>query len=121
MDFEIPQEVQAKLAELDAFIEKEIRPLEREQPHTSTIAGNTRALIGKPTGHRAASGRSCSPRCGAAPIKRGHPALCAAQRARRAGRHNLAMAIVREHLAARGSGLHNDLQNESSIVGNFPQ
>src|SRR6266576_384944 len=33
---------------------------------------------------------------------------------------NLGMAIVREHLAAKGLGLHNDLQNESSIVGNFP-
>ncbi len=34
---------------------------------------------------------------------------------------NLAMAIIREHLAAKGLGLHNDLQNESSVVGNFPQ
>lgn len=34
---------------------------------------------------------------------------------------HLAMAIIREHLAARGLGLHNDLQNESSIVGNLPQ
>src|SRR5207253_9226648 len=33
---------------------------------------------------------------------------------------NLGMAIIREHLAAKGLGLHNDLQNESSIVGNFP-
>jgi hypothetical protein len=30
------------------------------------------------------------------------------------------MAIVREHLAAKGLGLHNALQNESSIVWNFP-
>jgi alkylation response protein AidB-like acyl-CoA dehydrogenase len=30
------------------------------------------------------------------------------------------MAIIREHLAAKGLGLHNDLQNEASIVGNFP-
>jgi alkylation response protein AidB-like acyl-CoA dehydrogenase len=30
------------------------------------------------------------------------------------------MAVIREHLAARGLGLHNDLQDESSIVGNFP-
>ncbi len=30
------------------------------------------------------------------------------------------MAIIREHLARKGLGLHNDLQNESSIVGNFP-
>ena len=29
------------------------------------------------------------------------------------------MAIIREHLAHKGLGLHNDLQNESSIVGNF--
>ncbi len=33
---------------------------------------------------------------------------------------NLAMAVVREHLAAKGLGLHNDLQNESSIVANNP-
>ena len=33
---------------------------------------------------------------------------------------NLEMAIIREHLATKGLGLHNDLQNESSIVGNFP-
>ncbi len=33
---------------------------------------------------------------------------------------NLEMAIVREHLAAKGIGLHCDLQNEHSIVGNFP-
>ena len=33
---------------------------------------------------------------------------------------NLKMAIIREHLAHKGLGLHNDLQNESSIVGNFP-
>ena len=30
------------------------------------------------------------------------------------------MAVIREHLAARGLGLHNDLQNEHSIVANNP-
>ena len=30
------------------------------------------------------------------------------------------MAIIREHLAAKGLGLHNDLQTEHSIVGNNP-
>ena len=34
---------------------------------------------------------------------------------------NVDMAVIREHLAAKGLGLHNDLQDESSIVGNFPQ
>jgi acyl-CoA dehydrogenase len=28
------------------------------------------------------------------------------------------MAVIRDHLARRGLGLHNDLQNESSVVGN---
>jgi len=32
----------------------------------------------------------------------------------------LRIAAIREHLAAKGLGLHNDLQDESSIVGNFP-
>ncbi|HQY13935.1 MAG TPA: acyl-CoA dehydrogenase family protein, partial [Ilumatobacteraceae bacterium] len=31
---------------------------------------------------------------------------------------NLGMAVIREHLARKGLGLHNDLQNEHSIVGN---
>src|SRR5258705_3615824 len=30
------------------------------------------------------------------------------------------MAVIREHLATQGLGLHNDLQNEHSVVGNFP-
>ena len=36
----------------------------------------------------------------------------------RNGGGNLGMAIIREHLAAKGLGLHNDLQNEHSVVGN---
>src|SRR4051812_29136793 len=36
------------------------------------------------------------------------------------GGSNLDMAVIREHLAAKGLGLHNDLQNEHSIVGNNP-
>ena len=28
--------------------------------------------------------------------------------------------MIREHLASKGLGLHNDLQNEHSIVGNLP-
>jgi alkylation response protein AidB-like acyl-CoA dehydrogenase len=43
-------------------------------------------------------------------------ALPAACKGRDGG--NLEMAIIREHLAAMGLGLHNDLQNEHSIVGN---
>jgi butyryl-CoA dehydrogenase len=60
---------------------------------------------------------------------------CVRRRSRRSGGHlrfaipkryggkdgsNLWMAVIREHFAAKGLGLHNDLQNEHSIVGNFP-
>ena len=31
---------------------------------------------------------------------------------------NLGMAVIREHFATKGLGLHNDLQNEHSIVAN---
>ena len=34
---------------------------------------------------------------------------------------NLGMAVIREHLARKPLGLHNDLQTEHSIVGNMPQ
>lgn len=30
------------------------------------------------------------------------------------------MAVIREHPAAKGFGLFNDLQTEASVVGNFP-
>ena len=33
---------------------------------------------------------------------------------------NLWMAVIRIHLARKGLGLFNDLQNEHSVVGNFP-
>jgi len=33
---------------------------------------------------------------------------------------NLWMAVIRDHFTQKGLGLHNDLQNEHSIVGNFP-
>lgn len=30
------------------------------------------------------------------------------------------LAVIRMHLARKGLGLFNDLQNEHSVVGNFP-
>lgn len=36
------------------------------------------------------------------------------------GASNFDMAVIREHLAAKGLGLFNDLQSEHSVVGNFP-
>jgi len=122
MDFEIPQDVQAYLDELDAFIEREIRPLEemddnvrffdhrREHARTDWDAGGLprkewEALLAEARGRADKAGH----------LRYAWPVDWGGK-----GGTNLAMAIIREHLAAKGLGLHNDLQTEHSIVGNNP-
>ena len=122
MDFNIPAEITTYLAELDHFIEREIKPLERENDNIRFFD------------HRREWARTDFERGGLP--RHEWEALLGEMRRRadRAGHYrfalpkeyggkdgsNLAMAIIREHLAAKGLGLHNDLQNESSIVGNLP-
>jgi len=122
MDFTIPKDLQELLDDLDRFIESEIRPLEqsddniryfdhrREDSRTDWERGGLpneewEQLLGE-----------MRRRADAAGFLRYHLP------AKFGGRDgsNLGMAVIREHLAAKGLGLHNDLQNESSIVGNFP-
>ncbi|CAN5150670.1 acyl-CoA dehydrogenase family protein [soil metagenome] len=122
MDFDLPPELTAYLAELDAFIEAEIKPLERaddnvrffdhRREHARTDWDNQ----GLPRPEWEALLREARRRADAA----GH--LRFALPAEFGGKDgsNLAMAVIREHLAAKGLGLHNDLQNEHSIVGNNP-
>ena len=121
MDFEIPPEIRAKLTELDAFIEKEIAPLEREHPqffdHRRENARTNWDADGTPRQEweeLLAEMRRRADRAGH--LRYALPRALGGQDG-----SNLAMAIIREHLARKGLGLHNDLQNESSIVGNFPQ
>ena len=121
MDFEIPADIQHTLDELDAFIAAEIKPLE-EQDDNIRFFDHRRewaAPTSTTTACRERTGRSCCARCAGAPTP---PAGCAgaAGGVRWPGRQQPEMAIIREHLAHKGLGLHNDLQNESSIVGNFP-
>ena len=122
MDFALPDEFQETLDALDEFIEREIKPLEqrddnmrffderREFARTDVENGGVpsedwEALLKKMRATADAAGWLRM----ALPEEYG-------------GRNisNLQMAVIREHLASRGLGLHNDLQNESSIVGNFP-
>jgi acyl-CoA dehydrogenase len=122
LNFTIPEEIRKYLLELDAFIEKEIKPLESENDNIRFFD------------HRREWARTDFERGGLP--RHEWEALLGEMRRRadRAGHYrfalpkeyggkdgsNLAMAIIREHLAAKGLGLHNDLQNESSIVGNLP-
>lgn len=120
MDLELPAEITAKLAELDAFIEAEIKPLERENiqffDHRRENARTDWDNDGRPRDEWRALIAEMERRADAA----GHLRYCLPVSCGGGGAGNLANAVIREHLAAKGLGLHNDLQDESSIVGNFP-
>ena len=122
MDFNLPPELVAYLGELDAFIEREIKPIEnrddnikyfdhrREYERTDWDAGGLpkkewEELLGEARRVADAAGH----------LRYAWPTEMGGK-----GGSNLDMAVIREHLAAKGLGLHNDLQNEHSIVGNNP-
>jgi acyl-CoA dehydrogenase len=122
MDFAIPAETQIILDQLDAFIAAEIAPLQAENDnerffdHRREWARTDFENGGVPRADWEALLREMRRRADAAGWLR--LALPAEFGGRDAS--NLTMAIIREHLAHKGLGLFNDLQNESSIVGNFP-
>jgi acyl-CoA dehydrogenase len=120
MDFDLPPELAGYLVELDEFIEREIKPLEqendnirffdhrREDARTDWDRGGLpnrdwEALLGEARRRADAAGHYRYP----FPVEYGGQ-----------GGTNLGMAVIREHLAHKGLGLHCDLQNEHAIVGN---
>jgi alkylation response protein AidB-like acyl-CoA dehydrogenase len=120
MDFALPPELAAYLDELDEFIERVIKPLEQKDDNIRFFD------------HRREDARTDWDR-GGLPNDDWEALLAEArQLADEAGHYryafpkeyggrdgtNLGMAVIREHLAAKGLGLHNDLQNEHSVVGN---
>jgi acyl-CoA dehydrogenase len=120
MDFNIPDDIAALLVELDDFIEREIKPLEQQDDNIRFFD------------HRREDARTDWDR-GGLPNEEWEQLLFKVKRMADAagfyrypfpkeygGREgtNLGMAIIREHFATKGLGLHNDLQNEHSIVGN---
>ncbi|HKM99216.1 MAG TPA: acyl-CoA dehydrogenase family protein [Candidatus Binataceae bacterium] len=122
MDFSIPADIKAYLKELDAFIEKEIKPLEGENDnirffdHRREWARTDFENGGLPRHEWEDLLREMRRRAD----KAGHFRYGLPKEYGGKDGTNLAMAIIREYLAAKGLGLHNDLQNESSIVGNMP-
>ena len=122
MEFGIPREIQDLLDRIDRFIEAEIKPLEEQDDnvrffdHRREWARTDFENGGVPRKDWEELLREMRRRADAAGFFRYHlPKKFGGQEG-----SNLGMAIIREHLAAKGLGLHNDLQNESSIVGNFP-
>jgi acyl-CoA dehydrogenase len=120
MDFEIPADLQEYLGALDDFIEREIKPLEEADDNVRFFD------------HRREWARTDWDH-GGLPTKEWEDLLREARRRADAAGHyrypfpaeyggrdgtNLGMAVIREHLARKGLGLHCDLQNEHAIVGN---
>jgi alkylation response protein AidB-like acyl-CoA dehydrogenase len=121
MDFEIPAETRARLADLDRFIASEIRPLEEEDDNIRFFD------------HRREASRTLFDQDGI-PNPEWEDLLGEARRRADAagwwrlglpeeiggsGATNLEIALIREHLTQMGLGLHNDLQNEFSVVANM--
>ncbi len=118
MDFDIPSDIKRLLSDIDDFIEDEIKPLEEEHPQffdhrredartnweEGTPSREWEEVVAKQRRRADEAGFYRYP----LPEKYGG-----------SNGTNLEMALIREHLAAKGPGLHNVLQSEASIVGNF--
>ena len=122
MNFDIPPDLKQYLENLDEFIEREINPLQAQDDNERFFD------------HRRENSRT-DWEAGGTPTKEWEALLQEARiRADKAGffrfslpkeyggqdGNNLWMAVIRDHLAGKGLGLFNDLQNENSVVGNFP-
>ena len=120
MDFDIPKEIAEYLDVLDKFIDDEIKPLENSNDnirffdHRREDARTDWERGGLP--NEEWEGLLFEARMRA--DKAGHYRYAMPEELGGQGGSNLGMAIIREHLATKGLGLHNDLQNEHSIVGN---
>jgi alkylation response protein AidB-like acyl-CoA dehydrogenase len=121
VDFSLPPALTALLGDIDAFIDAEITPLQEQDDNQRFFD------------HRREFART-DVENGGVPRREWEELLAEVRRRADAagflryslpeelgGRNgsNLDMAVIREHLAHRGLGLHNDLQNEHSVIGNL--
>ncbi len=122
MDFAIPADLQAYLDELDSFIDAEITPLQMQDDnnrffdHRREDARTDWDREGLPNEEWEALLKEAKLRAD----KAGHWRFTAPKKYGGKDGSNHWMAVIRDHFAQKGLGLHNDLQNEHSIVGNFP-
>jgi alkylation response protein AidB-like acyl-CoA dehydrogenase len=122
MDFSIPKDLQDYLAELDRFIEAEIKPLERQDDnirffdHRREYARTDFEHDGLPRPEWEALMREAKRRADVA----GHLRFALPKEFGGKDGSNLWMTVIREHLATKGLGLHYDQQTEHSIVANNP-
>ena len=121
MDLAPPPAVVQRLADLDRFIDEQVKPLEEQDDnvrffdHRREFARTDVERGGIPRREWEELLGEVRRRADAAGFWRlSLPSDLGGQNAT-----NLEIAFIREHLAHRGLGLHNELQNEFSIVGNL--
>ena len=120
MDFDIPEDIQRTLVEIDAFVERELVPLEQAHPqffdHRREYARTDWERDGIPSAAFEAVVREARNRCDRAGFLRlGLPKAVGGKEL-----SNLAVVIIREHLSARGIGLQGNLHEEQSVVPSIP-
>ena len=121
MDFRIPKKTQVLLADLDTFIEDVIKPIENEDDNIRFFdyRREDSRTDWERQGLPNAEWENLLKRMRIEADKAGFWRYQLPTRFGGLTVNNLDMAKFREHLARKGLGLHNDLQNESSIVGNL--
>jgi alkylation response protein AidB-like acyl-CoA dehydrogenase len=116
---ELTPDLQDFISRLDEFIEREIKPLEAENiqffDHRREWARTDFANDGVPRQEWIDLLSEMRRRADAAGFFR----YALPKKMGGLDGTNLGMAVIRDHLAAKGLGLHNDLQMENSVVGNL--
>ena len=120
MDWSIPDDVQRFVVDLDAFIDRDITPLETEYPqyfdHRREYARTDWERDGFPKQQWRELLLEIRRRADAAGFFRFPlPKALGGQDG-----SNLAMAVIREHLLTRGSGAHFPHADEASVIANLP-
>ena len=120
MEWSIPEEVTELLSSIDEFIDRDLAPIEAANreffDHRREFSRTDVQRGGIPTERwreLLAQARDLSIQAGF--YKYPFPAELGGSDG-----SNLAMAIIREHLAHRGPGLHAELSHEASVVANEP-
>ena len=122
MDFNVPADLQAYIKEVDDFVEREIRPMERRDDnirffdHRREWARTDFDNDGLPRPEWEALMKEAK----IAADKAGHFRFALPKEFGGKDGSNLWMTVIREHLAAQGLGLHYDQQTEHSVVANNP-
>lgn len=120
MNFELPQDIVDLITEVDDFIEREVKPIEQADDnmrffdHRREYARTNWEADGVPN----QDWEDLLTKVRKLAVKQGlFNYQLPADVGGRDG-SNLGMAVIREHLAHKGLGLHCDLQNEHAVVGN---